>query len=262
MDDVVYLCRPGENEELRYSLRSLRNLPHGKVWIFGGAPDWVNRDRVNVIEVPQEEFNFRQAWLTKYLNVRRNLTAAVRHKDVSANFTYMNDDFYVTEAIDKVPILNYGTREQFGAYYLAHSKVPSNYVQAEFDTLDWVSQEFGIEDPLSYALHVPLPVKKASMEGLLQILPETLPSGQPAHLRTAYGNAARLGGKTIRDVKVERGAVRGVRRLNGQVIDSGRVRQELPKPFASSSDRSFISNQFPIGKWIRAMFAEPSEYEL
>ena len=50
--DVVYCVKELiTNEELRYSLRSLRNLPHRKVWIFGGCPKWVNTE-----EVEKEQF--------------------------------------------------------------------------------------------------------------------------------------------------------------------------------------------------------------
>ena len=40
--DAVYYVRPGDrNDELRYSLRSLANLPHDRVWIVGHTPPWV-----------------------------------------------------------------------------------------------------------------------------------------------------------------------------------------------------------------------------
>ena len=43
MSDLVYIVCPGDqNEELRYSLRSVaRNLPGRRVWIFGHTPPWV-----------------------------------------------------------------------------------------------------------------------------------------------------------------------------------------------------------------------------
>ena len=97
--DVVYLCRSGENEELRYSLRSLKNVPHGQVWIFGGAPSWIS-DRVNFVGVPQTDFNFRDAWKTKFENTRRNLYTATQQPEVSEHFLLMNDDFYVTEVFE------------------------------------------------------------------------------------------------------------------------------------------------------------------
>ena len=37
MKDIVYFVKDTDtNEELRYSLRSLANFPHGKVWFYGG----------------------------------------------------------------------------------------------------------------------------------------------------------------------------------------------------------------------------------
>lgn len=259
--DVVYLCREGENnEELRYSLRSLRFTPHEQVWIFGGAPSWVNRDLVRVVPVPQAEFNFRNAWLVKYQNVRRNLSTAVETTGVAERFLLMNDDFYLTEEIQTVPVLNYGTKAQFDAYYMKRrGAVPTQYVLGEWATLAWL-EEIGIVNPLSYALHVPLPVDRDVMGHVLADLPELL-DGQPVHLRTAYGNIAEIGGLTVSDVKVERGQKGSTRRMNGQRIGPVPVRPELPKPFASSSDRSFVSEQFPIGKWIRQLHPEPSLYE-
>lgn len=260
--DVVYLVRHGEqNEELRYSLRSLSNLPHGQVWIFGGAPSWVNRARVNVVQVPEDDYSYRDAWLVKYRNARRNLTSACSVRGVAEHFTLMNDDFYVTEAIPSVPVLNYGPKGVFDSYYLDRTKVPSRYVIGEWDTLGWL-EEVGVESPLCYSLHVPMPIVKSSMGEILAMLPETLePNGNPVHLRTAYGNLMDLGGEIIRDVKVERGSVRGVRRLNGVRITS-HTPQVCPTPFASSSDRAFVNNDFPIGRWIRAMFPDPGPYEI
>ena len=57
--DVVYCVKDDpDNEELRYSLRSLKNLPHQKVWIYGGGPKWLNEEAmkmgVNFSQVLQE----------------------------------------------------------------------------------------------------------------------------------------------------------------------------------------------------------------
>jgi hypothetical protein len=39
MRDVVVMVRVGrEYDELRYALRSLCNVPHGRVWVYGGEP--------------------------------------------------------------------------------------------------------------------------------------------------------------------------------------------------------------------------------
>lgn len=48
--DLLYLVKKTiTNEELRYSLRSLSNIKHDKVIIFGDLPDWVNTETVYYI---------------------------------------------------------------------------------------------------------------------------------------------------------------------------------------------------------------------
>lgn len=259
--DVVYLCREGSNEELRYSLRSLSNLPSvGQVWIFGGAPDWVNTDKVNVVPVVQQEFTFKNAWKIKFENVRRNLSTAVNHPDVAGRFLLMNDDFYVTEALEEIPILHYGGEEDFLAFFRSRQgPTLSTYVLAELATLAWCRQNGA--QPVSYALHVPLPVVKDDMAELLSTAPWSLGNGAyPLHIRTAYGNTYKIGGEKHADVKVERGARTGIRRMNGVRIQGPVMpTKKLPTPFASSSDRSFMA--FDVGRWVRDLLTEPSSYE-
>jgi hypothetical protein len=83
--DVVYIARAGENEELRYSLRSLVNIPHGRVWLVGGRPPhWYTGDR---IPTPQ-------TGLKKDISGRAMVTACL-HPEISDEFLLFNDDFYV-----------------------------------------------------------------------------------------------------------------------------------------------------------------------
>ena len=50
--DIVYVVRPGdENEALRYSLRSLANIPHRTVWIAGYRPKWC----YGIVYVPRDQ---------------------------------------------------------------------------------------------------------------------------------------------------------------------------------------------------------------
>ena len=42
--DIVYFVKPSEdNDELKYSLRSLKNLNHGQVYLVGYRPSWVDK---------------------------------------------------------------------------------------------------------------------------------------------------------------------------------------------------------------------------
>ena len=52
--DIVYLIKvdpENDSEELRYSLRSLKNIPHQKVILVGEKPEWVTN--VEFIPVAQ-----------------------------------------------------------------------------------------------------------------------------------------------------------------------------------------------------------------
>ena len=61
--DLVYICGPGDNEELRYSIRSaVKNLKFDNLWVVGGKPKWYVG---NYLEVIQNK--------SKYTNARNNL---------------------------------------------------------------------------------------------------------------------------------------------------------------------------------------------
>lgn len=236
--DICYSVRPGDhNEELRYSLRSLRNLPHGRVWIAGHKPPWVS-DLVGHIPTLQGDPRTSEV---KFANSRRNHRALAEHDEIADDIVLFNDDFFVTEPIDRVPVLHYGTIENFNAFFRARSSTVSSYMLAERYTCEWVTATCGIARPRSYALHVPLPVAKQALADVLAILPETY-RGLPLHLRTALGNLARLGGRRVADVKVLR----------------SRPMAELARPFASTSDGTF---RMGAGEQLRSLFPDPGPYE-
>ena len=224
--DVVYLCREGENEELRYSLRSLRNLPHERAWIFGGAPEWLRG--AELVPVDQHA--------SKYRVTSAAMRAACLHPDVSDPFVLMNDDFFIMEPLAEVPALNRGPVDDVAAEYERRVGA-SPYLEGMLATRDLL-HEFGCEDPLSYELHVPLPVRKAEML-------EALDVGEAAgigvlHKRTLYGNLAKLGGATIADVKL------------------CRRRQAVPKgPWLSTLDATFPA-ALPV---LARRFPKPSPFE-
>lgn len=96
--DVVYILgRQDTYEELRYSLRSLANLPHRRVWVAGARPpEWCQG--VDWISVHQ-----KPGHVQRMENQRRNLMVAAEHPKVSQRFVLMNDDFHFLEALDEVP---------------------------------------------------------------------------------------------------------------------------------------------------------------
>ena len=184
--DVVYICRQGPNEELRYSLRSLVNIEHDRVWVFGGAPAWFTGKHV---PVPQSG--------VKQANAKMNLLAACLHPRVSDPFLLMNDDFYIiapTEPAlyDRGPtarVIDYYERMYPGGSYLEALKMTDRLLRAD-----------GHTERLSYELHVPMPVDKALMRDVVM---RVLSDGRMAlHNRSMYGMLAGLPSTTMRDPKV------------------------------------------------------------
>jgi hypothetical protein len=77
--------------ELRYSLRSLKNIPHDRVFIVGDKPEWIQ----NVIHVPFEDFNFTN----KDCNIIAKLLK-VCQTDISEDFIQMSDDMIICKPVD------------------------------------------------------------------------------------------------------------------------------------------------------------------
>ena len=225
--DVVYVVRRGHtNEELRHSLRSLANLPHRRVWIAGFIPRWVRG--VGRIPVAQKR--------SKYLNSTANLRAALEHPQIADEFLLFNDDFFVMRPLTEMPILHRGPIQPVIDLYRRIDNGP--YVRGMEQTRDLLV-ELGHPDPLSYELHVPLPVRREAMLEALDLGRRI----QVLHKRTLYGNLARLGGTRSPDVKVASAGAVGYQDW----------------PFISTLD--WVFDQEPVGSFIRDRFPEPSPYE-
>ena len=222
--DVVYVVRPGErNEELRYSLRSLRNLPHGKVWIAGYKPRWVS-DEVGHIPAPKMG--------GPHANAKANLRAACEHPDVSETFVYMNDDFFVMQPHEQLPTMHRGLLSAL----VKAGIMASGYNRAMKQTLELL-QKRGIAEPLMYDLHAPMLVSKA---GMLEALDAC--SAPTIQERTLYGNLQAVGGEKRHNHKVRR-----------------QDRGWSSWPFLSTNEHTFAT--LPVGEQIRGVFPDRCPYE-
>ena len=93
MNDIVYFVKESrENEELRYSLRTLKNFHHRKVFFYGGCPDGL---------VPDQHIHVRQNQPTKWQKVQMMLKLACNNPHITANFWLFNDDFFVMQEVKK-----------------------------------------------------------------------------------------------------------------------------------------------------------------
>jgi hypothetical protein len=218
MLDVVYPLKvQPNNEELRYSLRSLVNLPHRKVWFIGHKPRWTRRAQY----VP----NVQEG--TKYDNARGNILAACREPGLTDDFVLMHDDFFIMRPIASVPVYHRGSLQEA----LDRWAIKGKYWQKMKATLELLQAE-GVANPLFYEMHTPCVFNK---QRLLEIA-ERFP-GTDYMIRTVYQNLNGGGGEEIPDVKLFK------------------IGETIPdREFLSTSDafgqlprfKAFMHSRFPI----------------
>lgn len=178
--DVLYAVRQGErNEALKFSLRSLGNLPHRRVFIAGYCPDWVRG--VTAVEAPRRA--------NKFDSIEENTRCGVLHPEMGDHVIYMNDDFYFTQPVASVPVTHGGPI----AEYPSSQELRIRMRQTE----RILAQELeDASDLLSYdGVHMPLPLVTDSARGLLTVIPKG------CLWRTWYGNCLRIGGERVPNTK-------------------------------------------------------------
>jgi hypothetical protein len=227
--DLVYICRDGENEELRYSIRSaVKNLPHSKIWVVGGKPEWYGG---NFIPVKQAS--------SKYSNVRNILEEIKNNNLISNKFILMNDDFFVLKPVKRMKNFHGGSlRSKVELHQdLAMRSAYTSLLQQTYMKLI----RMGIKDPLDYDIHVPMIMSRSG-------LGQAIKGG--GLWRSSYGNIFAVGGKKIDDVKVYDGGP-----LKSKSYDFTSLRHD----FMSTDDSSF---ELVKDSLLAEMFSEPTIYEL
>lgn len=240
--DLLYIVRPGDdNDELRYSLRSVAaNLPHRSVWVVGHCPAWVR----NVTRLELEPLTDGSAEDNlKFDNQRQSLAAACAHPELSETFVLLNDDMFVMEPTDPMPVYHLGETAPYLADLRALGFTEANLwhvgVQKTFEQM----QDWGYQSSLCYEAHTPLPFVKDKLAALLASA-----TCRPFLWGTAYDAC---------------GAVAGTRGPNAKRSTQGArdllACLTLGIPFISTEEKTFASA--PLGAHIRGMFPDPCIYE-
>lgn len=224
--NLVYICRDGENEELRYSLRSVcQNIENPRVWVVGGKPDWYTG---NHLKVKQSH--------TKYQNVLNNLSAIVRSPEIPNDFVMMNDDFFIIKPIGKVETYHGGLLQDKVDLF-SENLGSSFYIKLLKNTHNRLVH-LGIDNPLDYSIHVPMEFNKEKLSTVIK---------PKMSYRTLYGNIYGVGGVEINDVKKHRGQTMAWANTDIQDL-----------PYLSTSDSSFAEVHKTI---LKDMFPEPCRFE-
>lgn len=239
--DVVYLLgsgSPWDNNEIRYSLRSLKHLPHDKVFVVGERPEWL----ANIIHLDVKD-NFAYLNGGKFRNVIQKIRAACLDERVSESFVLMNDDFFfLTDVTEIKPYAN-GTLESMIEQY---PDKQSQYYNALVRTKQFLQKQ-GIEQPINYAVHYPIVYEKKKF---LQMTDDIDWLEKGYSWRTIYGNLFDIGRADRKDPKISS-------RLD--FSDALFYGHKLLGDFLSISDNVALLPEFQ--KWIDERFPNKSLYE-
>jgi len=228
--DFVYVCREGDNEELKYSIRSIeKNMPPGNVWVVGGKPDWYTGNFIPVAQTKKS-----------YANVREQLRVACLNDNITNDFVLMNDDFFVINPVKEIPMWYTGTLVERIRSLQNIKSQNAGYIRLLILSNN-VIRRSGIADPLDYELHVPMVMNR---EKLLPVLNST------ALWRSHYGNQYNVGGTKHSDIKIHSNETLEDRAKN--LID---ISTEL---YICGSDYNF---EFLKNTVLDKLFPEPSKYE-
>ncbi|AKR55711.1 hypothetical protein XM25_07850 [Devosia sp. H5989] len=221
--DIVYPYKSVPDDfELRYSLRSLVNVPHERVIVAGDRPIIISRDVVHVTVDPVAD---------RYQSSTTNIVAAIERAGVSGDFILMHDDMFVLEPWS-YQHEHRGTIEE----YVRAGGASGEYLARAASTRDLL-QAHGIADPLFFGLHTPTVY---NAERVLDLVREF--EGQRYLLRTLYHNLFLAPSRQRDDVKVR--------------AWSGSVDGDI----LSISDECAAHPGFKA--WIAARFPERCSYEV
>jgi len=233
MLDFVYICREGDNEELRYSIRSVvQNLPHANIWVVGGKPRWYQG---NYIPVKQKG--------TKFENARANMNAIVSCNQISNDFILMNDDFFIMSPIDYVKDYHCGTLNQKIDYFVnKHPK--SKYTKLLINSMK-VLRRSGINNPIDYTLHIPMNMNREKLKRIMSM---------SISWRLAYGNIYRINSEKV---TLRPGSAKDVKIY----LEDNKLTDVSSNPlsdiYLSTEDRAFIR----MKKFFMQTFPNKTKYE-
>ena len=224
MHDIVYFVKDTSvNEELRYSLRTLHNFPHRKVWFYGGCPVGLKPDYHVVVDQDQP---------TKWQNIFKMFKMACYNADITKNFWLFNDDFFIMKKITEE--CNYFDGDLYKRVVTLEDK--HNGITPYSQQLRYTLQELeGMGcTTINYALHCPMLINRKKGQELCNIINGPM-------IRCAYGNYFNVGGKQSSDFKID-----------------GIDKKYKDKTYLSTNDKSFKG---VVGVQIRQLFPNKCKYE-
>lgn len=238
LPDLAWIVRPGENAELRYSLRSFAKNARGlyrKVWIVGTVPEWVKGvEGIPLTPLPE-----------KFANIRQSLTALCADERAADEVVIMHDDFFAIDRVTDWRGYHLGSTAKFLARLAANGKRPekNTWVRSLQQTAAWMAER-GHGDIDCYEAHTPLLFDRRKLGALI-----------------AEYSADRW--MLCAGLYPEAGAGGGERGINTKVsaLDAATLEAKVaaPVPYLSSNEASFDGGV--IGGFVRGVFRESCRFE-
>lgn len=227
--DIVYFVKDGTmNEELRYSLRSVSlNMPHKRVWIFGGCP-------LNV--VPDVRVRVNQIGKTKWDRVRNMYRMVCENKEITSDFIMFHDDFFVMWPTTRITPLYRCTLDEH-IKMLEPRKKPTGYSRLLRNCKVAIKRDI----PLSYEIHTPFIFNKKKLLDVINTYPNL------HALRTIYGNLYYTN-------KSERS--------NDIKIFTINPNFDYKNSQFLSTDDSIVNVNNDIWRWLQKQFPKKCEFEI
>lgn len=226
--DVVYIkgkTSPSNDEEIRYSLRSLHCVTDlGRVFITGNRPSFVT----NVIHTPCDDIGCRT------INHWYKVTQTILQTDISDDFILMYDDIFFTKEVSLSNYPFYNTGEMRN-----HTSGTPAYIE-NIREAERVLKKMG-KPTLDYSLHVPCIYNREKFLQLQEIYKPYIKRGLAPSVRCVYGNMFNVRTEYREDLK-----------LRGKDSNIG------DKECFSTSDESFKN----IYNYLKERFPERCKYEI
>lgn len=231
--DVVYFVKEcPNNEELRYSLRSMEeNWLYNDVWFYGGCPNELK---------PDHHVKSVQNAPSKWENVRNMMLEACKNEDITEEFWLFNDDFFIMRPIkDFEPRYDGTLTSKIQQIRDKHGGEDSEWTKNLGRLLELLKENGKSE--FCYAIHEPMLINRKKMLEVLEKFPD-----EPMQ-RALYGNWWGVGGVHDDDPKYAMPEPRDIAEKLGR------------HDVISTSDDSFKSGY--VGRWLRDRFNRPSRFE-
>lgn len=220
--DVIYpYLGTRDDFELRYSLRSLVNVPHSRVIVAGDRPQITNH---NVEHVGVGRISDR------YQSSTTNIVQAIQRAEVTGEFVVMHDDIFVLQP------WTYRHEHRGTVVDYLNSGAPNGGYRQALQITCALLRLHGVKDPLFFGMHTPAVYDAGRFANLAREF-----KGKRFLMRTLYFNLFPQPSERREDVKLKQWG------------------GDAPADVLSISDA--VGNAPQFREWIAARFPEPSEYE-